>query len=141
MPPRAAPFSSTTGRGTCEPVAAVVPLPSCPTSLAPQQRAVPSASTAQVELCATVSLTMLVKGSPFNSTVCGVRAGSAPGGSCPSWPLSLLPQQTAVPPFSSAQLWPTPSASCSMPESVKGGAPPTPPTPALLPAAPPPSPA
>ena len=81
----------------------VVPSPSCPKSLPPQQRAVPSASSAHVCIHPAVMATAPVRP---DTTTGVVELVAVPSPSCPE---SLPPQHLAVPSASSPQVWSQPA--------------------------------
>jgi hypothetical protein len=104
-----------TGTGAVELV--VVPLPSSPLVLSPQQRTMPSASLAQVwshSALTAVALVMSVTGTGTYENLV------VPSPSCPS---PLFPQQRMVPPRSRAQEWLAPAVTATavvMPLTVTG---------------------
>ena len=107
----------------------VVPSPSCPRLLSPQQLTEPSRPTAQVWPTPAETATAAVR----PTTLTGALAKSIVPS--PSWPWLLLPQQVTEPPTSRAQMWllpdmdsppsePTDRATAwEMPDTVTGASP------------------
>ncbi len=104
------------------------PLPRRPLAPAPQQRAVPSARSAQE--CPSPAVTATASESPTTSTGVELERGRPE----PSWPEPPSPQQRTVPSARAAQAWPPPtatstaSARSSTPTGVKRSAAPPSPT-------------
>src|SRR5262245_32281419 len=85
----------------------LLPLPSCPSLLCPQQRAVLSASSAQ--LCSKPAVTAM-------AVVIPATLRADPEGAfvpSPSWPKLLLPQHCTPPADVTWQLWFAPAASAT----------------------------
>jgi hypothetical protein len=93
----------------------VVPSPSRPFPLLPQQRAVPSVSRAHVdsspaEICATPRRTLTPCSAPSSRTCTGERLLTVVPS--PSWPAELSPQQRTVPSVINAHVCRPPAAIC-----------------------------
>src|SRR5690606_33047667 len=93
------------------------PLPSCPAALAPQQRAAPPATTAQLW-----SVPAVMASAPLPSPATVTGSGRMMVLPSPSWPDAFAPQHFTAPPAATAQLWNAPVLRAVTPLSSPGTA-------------------